>query len=168
MDFSNFRERQNTGFGPSQPFHSPLAVGGDGQPGGVAVAGDDALVDGEHSADHHLLLLHVFVAAQVELGLQLAGGRRGTAAGVREETQAEQEASGSHPVVREESWSAGELCSRQAGRQAASADWLLLQGAAARLQVAGTIFWEVLIGAGGGKKKFSWDAEKISRGDAPV
>lgn len=72
--------------------HSPLAVRGDGQPGGVAVAGDDALVDGEHSADHHLLLLHVLVAAQVKLGLQLARGRRSAAAGVRKETQAEQEA----------------------------------------------------------------------------
>lgn len=93
------RAEEEVNDGPSQPFHSPLAVGGDRQPRCVSVAGDDALVDGEHSTDHHLLLLHILIAAQVELGLQLAGGCQDTAAGVREETQAEQEASESHPVV---------------------------------------------------------------------
>lgn len=31
-------------------------------------------MDGEHAPDHHLLLLHLAVAAQLEPSLQLAGG----------------------------------------------------------------------------------------------
>lgn len=81
----------------SKKVSSPFAVRGDRQPGGVAVTGDYALVDGKHAPNHDLLLLHILVAAQVELGLQLArGGRRGATANVRKEAYSEQKASESH------------------------------------------------------------------------
>lgn len=55
---------------------SPLTPRGDGHPRSVAIIGGDALVNGKHPPDNNLLLLHILVATQVELGLQLARGLR--------------------------------------------------------------------------------------------
>lgn len=93
-----------------------MAVRGDRQPGSVAVTGDYTLVDRKHAPDHDLLLLHILVATQVELGLQLARGRRGGAtANMRKEAYSEQKASESHAAVRVE-MAAAELC-RCGGRR---------------------------------------------------
>ena len=54
--------------------NSPFTPRGDRQPRSVAVVGGDAHVNRKHPPDDHFLLLHILVAAQVELGLQLARG----------------------------------------------------------------------------------------------
>lgn len=95
--------------------NSPLTPRGDGHPWSVAVSGSDTPVHRKHPPDDDFLLVHIFVSAQVELGLQLARGfGRNRPVKVEKGTQSEQKAAQFHAAF----WRGEELeelsrCGRQ-------------------------------------------------------